>query len=135
MTRCVFDTNILVSALLFRASVPGRAFEWALDKSVILVSEPLVDELEHVLDRAKFDQYVSREIREAFLVSLIRESRLVEIVEAVQACRDADDDKILELAVNGHAEFIVTGDADLLILNPFRGVRIVTPAEFLELSV
>lgn len=135
MTRCVFDTNILVSALLFRASVPGRAFERALDKGVILASEPLVDELEHVLDRAKFDQYVSREIREAFLVSLIRESRLVEIAEAVRACRDANDDKILELAVNGHAEFIVTGDADLLILNPFRGIRIVTPAEFLESSV
>ena len=57
MIRCVFDTNSLVSALLFRTSVPGRAFERALDKGMILVSESLVDELEHVLGRAKFDRF------------------------------------------------------------------------------
>lgn len=45
-----------------------------------------------------------------------------------------EDDQILELAVNGNATYIVTGDADLLVLNPFRGIEIVTPAEFLKLT-
>ena len=52
--------------------------------------------------------------------------------ESVEVCRDPKDDHILELAINGNALFIVTGDYDLLALDPFRGVRIVTPVEFLR---
>jgi uncharacterized protein len=54
----------------------------------------------------------------------------VAITEAVVACRDAKDDKFLELAVNGHADVIVSGEADLLVLNPFRAIPILTPASF-----
>ncbi len=62
----------------------------------------------------------------------MRESELVEIVDPVSACRDPEDNRVLELAVNGNAKLIVTGDTDLLVLNPFRDVRIVTPADFLK---
>lgn len=65
-------------------------------------------------------------------MSLIRDSDLIEVAEPVQACRDPDDDRILELAVNGAAAYIVTGDSDLLVMNPFRGVEILTPAGFLR---
>ena len=58
----------------------------------------------------------------------------VTITEAVQACRDPSDDKILELAVNGRADYIITGDDDLLVMNPFRGIPIIRPAEFLEIA-
>jgi predicted nucleic acid-binding protein len=51
----------------------------------------------------------------------------------VQACRDPDDDKFLEVAMSGGADWIVTGDADLLALHPFEGIAIVTPADFLRL--
>ncbi|MDE0374593.1 MAG: putative toxin-antitoxin system toxin component, PIN family, partial [bacterium] len=68
------------------------------------------------------------------LVALIRNSDLIKITESVQACRDPDDDRILELAVNGAAAYIVTGDSDLLVMNPFRGVAILTPAELLRNS-
>ncbi len=132
MMRVVFDTNVVVSALLFSASVPGRAFVRVLDRGTILISRSFVRELDDVLRRDKFDQYLSREERDRFLESLIRESELIEITESLHACRDPEDDRILELAVNGHAGFIITGDADLLALNPFRGVRIVAPAEFLH---
>ena len=91
-------------------------------------------ELSRVLRRDRFDRYVTREERDEFLESLIRESNLIEITEAIQACRDPKDDQVLELAVNGSATCIVTGDTDLLVLNPFRGVEIVTPAEFLKLT-
>ncbi|MCY3728092.1 MAG: putative toxin-antitoxin system toxin component, PIN family [Nitrospira sp.] len=135
MTGFVFDTNVIISALLFNDSVPGRAFSLALNHGRILVSGALVGELSRVLGRDRFDRYVTREERDEFLGSLIRESELIEITEAVQVCRDPKDDQVLELAVNGNATYIVTGDADLLALNPFRDVEIVTPAEFLKLTV
>jgi uncharacterized protein len=50
----------------------------------------------------------------------------------VQECRDPKDDKILELALNGQARYIISGDKDLLVLNPFRDVKIVTAEEFLK---
>jgi len=135
MTRFVFDTNVIISAVLFNNSVPGQAFIRALDHGRILVSKALVRELSRVLGRDRFDRYVTREERDAFLSSLIRESSLIEISQAVQVCRDPEDDQILELAVNGNATYIVTGDADLLVLNPFRGIEVVTPAEFLKLTI
>ena len=55
---------------------------------------------------------------------------LVAITEQIVACRDPTDDKFLELAINGHADLIVSGDADLLALDPFRGIAIITPAAF-----
>ena len=131
MTRVVFDTNVIVSAALLRRSAPGRAFLCALRQGTVLVSAPSLRKLTAVLRRAKFDRYVSREERDELLKALVRESRLVEITEFVRECRDPDDDGILEVAVNGDAEYLVTGDEDLLRMDPFRGVRIVTPAEFL----
>ena len=113
MTRFVFDTNVIVSALLFNDSVPGQAFIRALNHGTILVSGSLVRELRRVLGRDRFGRYLSREERDEFLESLIRESDLIEITESVRACRDPEDDRVLELAVNGNATYIVTGDADL----------------------
>ncbi|MYI87944.1 MAG: putative toxin-antitoxin system toxin component, PIN family [Synechococcus sp. SB0672_bin_10] len=124
----------MISALLFNDSVPGRAFTRALDQGRILVSEALVGELSRVLGRDRFDRYVTREERDAFLGSLIRESDLIATTETVRVCRDPKDDKVLEVAINGKATFIITGDADLLVLNPFRGIEIVTPAQFLQVT-
>lgn len=133
MTRFVIDTNVLVSALLFTESVPGQAVTLALNSGTLLVSSAFVRELDGVLGRDKLDHYVVREERDRFLEALVRESELVDIAEPVLVCRDPKGDHILELAVNGDAAAIVTGDRDLLVLDPFRGVRIVTPAAFLEL--
>jgi len=130
--RCVFDTSAAVSALLFEQSVPGRAFYAVLDRGQILLSQATFAELSRVLGRKKFDRYVAREDRERFLAMLLREATLVEITEAVRACRDAKDDMFLELAVCGGASCLVTGDQDLLVLHPFRGIPILTPAQFLD---
>lgn len=132
MTRFVFDTNVLVSALLLNESVPGQALGRALHSGTLLISNDFVRELANVLGREKFDRYIVRDERDRFLASLVRESELVDAAERVHVCRDPEDNHILELAVNGDAGVIVTGDTDLLVLNPFRGVRIVTPAEFLK---
>ena len=68
-----------------------------------------------------------------FFAQLFLLSHEIEPAERVSACRDPDDDKFLEVAVNGNATHLVTGDADLLALHPFRGVAILTPADFVAL--
>jgi uncharacterized protein len=69
---------------------------------------------------------------QAWLQKLMAAAELVTITERTAACRDPTDDKFLELAVNGHADLIVSGDGDLLALNPFRDIPIVTPAAFVQ---
>lgn len=130
--RCVFDTNVLVSALLFDTSKPAQAFFAALRNGEVLLSADVISEVSEVLGRKKFRRYVTEEERERFLRSLLQGAKLVEIEEKIQACRDPKDDKFLELAVNGVADCIVTGDDDLLTLNPFRDIEIITPNDFLK---
>jgi putative PIN family toxin of toxin-antitoxin system len=130
--RCVFDTNVLISALIFNQSTPAQAFFTALHAGEILVSADAIAELNEVLGREKFARYVSEEERARFLQSLLYEARLVEIKVKVQECRDPKDDKFLELAVNGEANCIVSGDEDLLSLEQFRGIPILTPDKFLD---
>ena len=128
--RFVFDTNVLISALLFTNSTPGQAWAVAMDRGDILISLPLQQELQAVLARPKFERYVTREEREQFLASLTKESSLTTLTVELHVCRDPKDDHLLELAVSGQATCIVTGDADLLTLHPFQGIDIVTPAAF-----
>ena len=129
--RYVFDTNAIVSALLFEHSVPAQAFNAVLGQREILSSADTIAELNEVLGRSKFDRYLTREEREQFLVRLLRETTIVEVHEEIHVCRDKKDNKFLELAVSGQATCIISGDEDLLSLHPFQGISIVTPAEFL----
>ncbi|MDX1943785.1 MAG: putative toxin-antitoxin system toxin component, PIN family [Pirellulaceae bacterium] len=131
-TRCVFDTSAIVSAVLFEQSVLGQAFYAALERSDLLVSSATFAELSEVLRRKKFDRYLTLEDRERFLVMLLQAAILVEIREEVRACRDPKDDKFLELAISGAATCLVSGDEDLLVLNPFRNIAVMTPAAFIE---
>jgi uncharacterized protein len=122
----------LISGLIFKSSKPGQAFQYALKSGDILLSPQTLAELSEVLSRKKFDRYVTSVEREEFLEALIERAILVEPIETVTVCRDPKDDKFLELALNGKASFIITGDEDLLELNPFSGVRILKPDEFLQ---
>jgi len=130
--RIVVDTNALISRLLLPTSVPGQAVRKAVEEAQLLVSEATLEELADVLSRAKFDPYITIEERQEFLRRLGRIAEMVPIVHVIRACRDPEDDKFLELAVNGAADLIVTGDDDLLVLHPFRGIPILTPASYLE---
>lgn len=129
--RYVFDTNVIVSALLFKKSPPGQVFYRALGQGKILLSLAVAEELNEVLSREKFKRYLLPEERERFLNALFREVVLVEIIQRVQTCRDQKDDKFLELAINGKAQFIISGDEDLLCLNPFQGIMILKPSDYL----
>ena len=128
----VFDTNALVSALLLKNSVSRQAFDEALKAGKILISSATIVELNDVLKREKFEKYITEEERVQFLTAFVREAKLVEVTETVTDCRDPKDNKFLELAVSGNAVCIVSGDKDLLDLQPFRGIPIVPPREFLS---
>lgn len=129
--RYVLDTNTIVSAFLFEQSEPGKALLAALESGELLLSEETAAELTTVLRRNKFDRYLSQRKREELLKSLVQSATVVEVTESIFACRDPKDNKYLELAVNGGATCVVSGDEDLLILNPFRGIPILRSADFL----
>jgi putative PIN family toxin of toxin-antitoxin system len=131
--RLVFDTNVLISAALFKDSTSGRALQAAIRHREILLSPATAQELQEVLARPKFDRYVQPTTRKRFMAAILRTATIVEIEQTIHECRDPKDDKFLDLAVGGNASFIVTGDDDLLVLNPFRGISIATPSEFLEI--
>jgi putative PIN family toxin of toxin-antitoxin system len=129
--RVVIDTGVVVSALLLPGSVPRRAFDAAVGRGRLLVSEATVAELDAVLRRPKFDRYLSEDRRLEFLAALVRTAEVVIVADVVTDCRDPDDNKFLELAVSGSASHIITGDADLLTLHPYRGIEVVSPKDFL----
>ena len=130
--RLVTDTNALISRLLLPSSIPGRAVRKAVDNGLLLVSEATMEELADVLARPKFDRYISLEDRQQFLRLLGRLAEFVPIVYPVRACRDPKDNKFLEVALNGKAAVILSGDSDLLALHPWQGIPILSPAEYLK---
>ena len=125
-SRVVADTNVLVSQLILPESLPARALRKTELESLLLVSDATMYELADVLSRDKFDRYVGRDDRKAFLLKLGAIAEFVPIVQLVRECRDPKDDKFLELAVNGRADVIITGDDDLLAMNPWRGIAVLT---------
>jgi putative PIN family toxin of toxin-antitoxin system len=127
----VFDANTLVSAALFKDSVPDLALRRALLEGELLSSVDTIAELSEVLNRPKFERYLTREERDLFLTKLIQRAKLIEVDIVVHACRDPADDKYLALAVAGGASMIVSGDADLRVLGSFQEIPIVSPSEYL----
>jgi uncharacterized protein len=130
--RFVLDANVLVSAALFKQSKPRQALDKVLELGCLLLSDAVLSELEEVFFRPKFDRYLSSTKRVAFLENLVDVSLLVDIISQINDCRDPKDNKYLELAISGDAEHLISGDNDLLVLNPFRGISIITPQSFLD---
>jgi putative PIN family toxin of toxin-antitoxin system len=129
--RVVLDTNVLISAALKRQSTPGAAAHIVEQRGGLLKSHVTEQQLFEVVARPYFAELIDADTQ-AWLRNLMAAAELVAITERITACRDPTDDKFLELAVSGQADLIVTGDADLLALNPFRGIPIITPAAFVQ---
>lgn len=131
--RAVIDNNVIVSALL-ADGVPRTVFNKLLDTGTILISVPILLELADVLGRSKFEKYITYDERMRFLVGYLKDAEMTEVTEEIDICRDPKDNMLLELAVSGDADYLITGDSDLLDLDPFRGVEIFAPREFLDRS-
>jgi len=135
--RVVMDTSTLVSAALYTGSVPDQALSNALEFYDLCASVETLIELEQVLNRGKFDRYRDRESRRAFVAMIRRRSLLFAVdiadLSAVDPpCRDPNDNRFLALARIAEADALVASDEDLLAMHPWRGMPIVTPAEFLS---
>ena len=129
--RVVIDTNVLISGLLSTTSTPAQAVEKAVTKAQLVATLQTLRELIEKLHSPKFDRYVPRGRRDALLERVVSLVEIIDVLQAIRAARDPKDDKFLDAAVNGRADVLVTGDRDLLDLNPFRGIAIVTPAKYL----
>jgi putative PIN family toxin of toxin-antitoxin system len=129
--RVVIDTNVYVSRFLRESSTPGRALEFALRNEVVLLSRATFEELRATLSKPKLARYLDPNEFGPFLRELIESSEIVEPYTVIRACRHPKDDKFLELAIDGRADLILTGDNDLLALHPFRGISILSPMQYL----
>lgn len=130
--RVVLDVGVYVSRLLRPDSVPAQAVARAIANETILISDGLIEELAGVLTRPKFAAYIDAHDAREFLQALGGIAARVEVTAYVQICRDPKDDHILALAQSGQAHAIVTGDRDLLVLDPFGAIRILAPRTYLE---
>ena len=132
--KVVIDTNIWVSFLI------GNHLDGLLEiinrEDVrIITCETLFLELETVLKRPKLEKYITEEDRSFIFEYLLRTTLQVETFGKIDVCRDRNDNFILEAAANGQADYIVTGDHDLLVLNLFQGIRIIPYSDFRSISV
>ena len=126
----IFDASALVSAALKADSVPERALLRAEEVDVFALSAEVDAEIAGVLGRPKFA--LAR--RERVLEILRRAAVWFDPAARVTDCRDPKDNKYLELVLAAGAEIIVSSDDDLLVLHPWRGVRILRPADYLTLA-
>ena len=128
MIAVVCDSNVYISAIVFGGQPREVVACGERGAFQLLVSSAVIAEVETILDR-KFGWEPQRLIR--IVNPIWRATRLVEVRLVIRECRDPKDNHLLALALEAGAEFIVTGDRDLLVLHPFRGVQILCPAAFL----
>ncbi len=130
----VIDTNVIVSRALLPKSVAGRALGKALREGIPIASVDSLLELASVLRRNKFDRVAPYGERMRVWLTYRLQVKISAVTDAVTDCRDPKDNMILALALSGHADLIVTGDKDLLCLHPWRGIAILSPADYLHLG-
>lgn len=130
----VFDASSVVSAALREDSVPERALLRAEETDVFALSAEVDAEIASVLERPRFATAVSA-ARRAYILDVLRDGAVwFNPAERVTDCRDAKDNKYLELALTSGAWAVISGDADLLVLHPWRGVQILRPADYLAMA-
>jgi putative PIN family toxin of toxin-antitoxin system len=129
--RVVVDTNVFISAALKERSLPSDAVRLVAERHALLKSIATEQELFFTIARPRLAPLIPPRFRD-WLREIMATAESVQIAEQIAACRDPKDDKFLELAVNGRADLIVSGDSDLIDLRTFRGVSIVTAADFLR---
>lgn len=128
----VFDTNSLISAFLLPESISRQALEIATLQGSLALSEITFEEFIEVLFRKKFDKYFSVEVRWKIVEKVTVNTKMFFPAEIITDCRDLKDNKFLELAVCANASCIITGDNDLLILNPYRTIPIINASSFVK---
>ena len=129
----VLDTNILISALLFRGELSRIVDLWKKGKFIPLLSKETFEEFRTVLEYPKFS-LTAEELRVIIEEEVLPYFDIIEIEGKIRRiCRDPDDDKFIACAESASADLIVTGDMDLLDIGRYKSVRIITAARFLKM--
>jgi uncharacterized protein len=132
----VIDTNIFISAALSPNGTAYQAFAKAAQRFTIVQSNETYQEIADRIYKTKFDKYISNERRAEFLNTIKNRSRFIQPTSQITSCRDPDDNKFLELAIDSNAKFLITGDKDLLTLKSQAEYRdiIIGARDFLEID-
>ncbi len=130
----VFVASTIVGAAISLASVPGLSLRRAFETDILALSSPISAEYEDVLFRPRLAKYVKAAGRDTVLQGLRTLAVVFYPQITVADCRDAKDNKYLELALESGAAIIVSSDNDLLVLDPWRDVRILRPADYLAFT-
>ncbi|MCL4757576.1 MAG: putative toxin-antitoxin system toxin component, PIN family [Rhodocyclaceae bacterium] len=132
--RAVVDSNVLISAALSSGSPPSRIVLWLLAHGRLIFCDETFTELDSRLWRPKFDRYLSLEKRQLLLHDLSAIAEWVKLPDTNRPAlsRDPDDDKFVHLALTAKADWLISGDRDLLDLPPIPGLQILSPTEALD---
>jgi len=130
--RVVIDTNVLISAIFWSGKPKQLLNQVRRGKIIFLTSEVLLLELKEVLTRDDKPFKLSEREAHRVLTQLRDLAEIIEPHSLITACRDTADNRVLECAVDGRADWIVTGDSDLLDLKAFQGIIIATVSHFLS---
>jgi uncharacterized protein len=131
--RLVFDTNALISAAILPLSIAAQAFTKAVQAFELITTEDAWREFEDKITLPRLRKYfASEQVLQASIDVILQSMKHVTVTTEITDCRDPDDNLFLALALDGEASLIITGDLDLLTLNPWRGVQIVKPGDFVR---
>jgi len=131
MLKVVVDTNLFVRGLLKGKTVLSLFVAFKNKKFQLVISTALLAELIDVLGRKRLKKYFTVEEVGELITFIEKEAIIVESNETIKDCRDVKDNIVLECAISAKADYIVTADVDLLVLNPYRKTKIVSPQEFM----
>ncbi|MCL4415209.1 MAG: putative toxin-antitoxin system toxin component, PIN family [Actinobacteria bacterium] len=131
MINIVLDTNVIVAAFVARG-LSNAVFELCLDRFEVIISKFIINETSKILkDKIKIPEERITEI-----IEFLKESCRMATYESLsqRVCRDKNDDEILALAKDSKSKYIITGDQDLLVLNKFEDIKIVSPRQLWEIT-
>jgi len=130
--RVVIDTNVLISAIFWTGKPKQILNKVRREEIIFLTSEFILGELKKVLARGDKPFKLSEEEAERVVTAMRGLALVVNIDTQLSVCQDEDDNKVLECAIDGHADCIITGDSHLLQLGSFQKIEIITVADFLR---
>ena len=130
--RLILDTNVIFSGVLFKGEAIRSLLIYVLNEYQLVFSQTTWDELASVFQRNAFEKMMPLGARLRVLAELASKVEVVESTSIVTDCRDPKDNKFLSLAIDANAIAIVTGDKDLKVLHPYKGIAIQSPADFMR---
>jgi putative PIN family toxin of toxin-antitoxin system len=126
----VIDTNVFISSLF--GGNPLDVLKEVSDRRIdILYSQQTLSEIRNVLFRKKFD-FISKDKKLIFIDFIVNNGIEIKVKSKIDLCRDKKDNMFLELTVDGIADYLISGDADLLTIRSINNIKIITPEEFLN---